>query len=162
MRLTQPPLHGCSVGEGGCMCMPAAGRCLEGKHNQSTWGSCLVTSLELFLTWTAQLTLTDDRCASVPTTPGSCHSCLQRQSGTNPELKLRTFAEGYPTASSQPLGADGSLKDSSWGHLPQQVRFQSRCTRTGHDEDGAVQCMADPNKLRDYFAASWPRCGIGG
>jgi hypothetical protein len=42
------------------------------------------------------------------------------QGGTNPELKLRTLADGLPelAPSSYSLGSDGSLKDQeTWGHL---------------------------------------------
>ncbi len=42
---------------------------------------------------------------------------LQHKGGTNPALKVRATAEGYPAKTTGALGTDGSSNTASWGHI---------------------------------------------
>lgn len=56
---------------------------------------------------------------------------LQRKNGTNPELRVRATAEGYPQAARGPLGTDGSLHQDSWGHVKPEVGWSEARAQDG-------------------------------
>lgn len=48
---------------------------------------------------------------------------VQHKGGTNPVLRVRSAADGFPLPAAGSLGTDGSLDASSWGHMSNAVRW---------------------------------------
>ena len=89
--------------------------------------------------------------------PAQCCK-VQRQISTNPTRIVRATADGYPCQATTPLGTDGSLDASSWGHLkPQalaQVSFTSlRLAKQTLILRFAVQFKSQPVPFLSFWGA---------